>query len=396
MLIDGKGPLAEAAVGMVPADRTVHYLDLAHPETGFNPLTIGASPGATAAVFVQALIEANPPGAIQAASDSFLRQAIAAVCTVEHNADALARLPHARARRPTATTAPRRRAASRACPARTSRANYWHRDFPALIGDRGFAAQALNPPRNKLERLISTRETDILLRHPAPLDLAGIIERGEVLVVNAAKAHVGEDNARLIMQLLLQLLHRQIQAQQTLPEQRRRKVSLLFDEAHNVLTPSVATMLAEGRSAGLEAVFAWQYSAQIVNETVRSGVRSLLQSISIFRMRELEDARSLAGLAMDVYSDRISTDQDDQERLRFSADDITRLETHHAINLWVAHGTPRPGFVAQTLPWEELHSPTLAEQHLEAQRNRGGHCPAHLPDPFSDRTAAGRACRAAL
>ena len=78
-------------------------------------------------------------------------------------------------------------------------------------------------------------------------------------------------------------------------------------------------------------------------------------------MRELEDARSLAGLAMDVYSDRISIDQEDQERLRFSADDITRLETHHAINLWVAHGTPRPGFVAQTLPWEDLHdhaSPT--------------------------------------
>ena len=34
-------------------------------------------------MFLQALIEANPPGAIQAASDSFLRQAIAAVCAVE-------------------------------------------------------------------------------------------------------------------------------------------------------------------------------------------------------------------------------------------------------------------------------------------------------------------------
>ena len=95
-------------------------------------------------------------------------------------------------------------------------------------------------------------------------------------------------------------------------------MSLLIDEAHNVLTPSVAKMLAEGRSAGLEAVFAWQYSAQIRDEVIRSGVRSLLQSISIFRMREMEDARSLAGLAMEVYSDRISVDQEEQERLRFS------------------------------------------------------------------------------
>ena len=161
------------------------------------------------------------------------------------------------------------------------------------------------------------------------------------------------------------------------PHQRRR-VSLYVDEAHNVLTPAVATMLAEGRSAGLEACFAWQYSAQVRDELVRSGVRSLLQSISIFRMRELEDARSLAGLAMDVYSDHISIDQPEQERLRFSADDIIHLPIHTAINLWVAQGTPRAAFVARTLPMEELYDPGLAQHHLEAQRSRGGHHLTHL------------------
>jgi hypothetical protein len=205
-----------------------------------------------------------------------------------------------------------------------------------------------------------------------------------VLLVNAAKAQIGEDNARLIMQLLLAQLHRALQTRQrsATEEHAAGRVSLLFDEAHNVLTPSVATMLAEGRSAGLEAVFAWQYSAQIEDQIVRSGVRSLLQSISIFRMRELDDARSLAGLAMDVYTDRITTHQDDQARLRFSADDITRLETHHAINLWVAQSTPRQAFIAETLPWEPLHSPQLAEHHRQAQHDRGGHYPGHLPDPL--------------
>ena len=390
VLIDGKGPLAEAALGMPPQGRTVHYLDLAEPELGFNPLRIGASPGATAAVFVQALVEANPAGAIQAASDSFLRQAIAAVCAVEpeptlwhvyrmldfrgqahyrdhviHQLDNVEGTDFAR--------------------------NYWRREFPALIGDRGFATQALNPPRNKLERLISTSETDLLLRHPNQLNLTEVIDRGEVLVVNAAKAQIGEDNARLIMQLLLAQLHRALQSRQRSAAEAgeaRGQVSLLFDEAHNVLTPSVATMLAEGRSAGLEAVFAWQYSAQIEDQIVRSGVRSLLQSISIFRMRELDDARSLAGLAMDVYTDRITTQQDDQARLRFSADDITRLETHHAINLWVAQSTPRQAFIAKTLPWEPLHTPQLAEHHRQAQRDRGGHHPGHLPDPLTPTQSA--------
>jgi hypothetical protein len=381
VLIDPKSQLAELCLGLAPRERTVHYLDLGHPEIGFNPLSIDASAGARAAVFLQALKEANSPGAIQAASDSFLRQAVAAVCTVEneptlwhvyrlldfnepeYRESVVDRLEHV--------------------PGADFARNYWRREFRALTADRGFAAQALNPPRNKIERLISTQQIDTLLRHPNCLDIEGAIERGEILIVAGAKATVGEDNAVLVTQLLLQLIHRAIQAQNDLPGRRQRRVSLLIDEAHNILTPSVAKMLAEGRSAGLEAVFAWQYSGQIGDEVIRSGVRSLLQSISIFRMRELEDARSLAGLAMEVYSDRISVDQEEQERLRFSPDDIVRLPIHHAINLWVAQGVPRPGFLARTLPMEELSDESLVLHHTAAQRERGGHHPGHLPDPLA-------------
>ncbi|MDP9223228.1 MAG: type IV secretion system DNA-binding domain-containing protein, partial [Actinomycetota bacterium] len=384
ILIDPKGQLAELCLGLVPAGRTVHYMDLGHPEVGFNPLTIKASPGVRAAVFLQALIDANPPGAIQAASDSFLRQAVAAVCAVEPSPTlwhVYAMLAFGQTSSYRATVVPRLETIDGLEFAQ----NYWQNEFPALVSDRGYAAQALNPPRNKLERLISTREIDTLLRHPFSLHLEGVLERGEVLIVAGAKAAVGEDNTVLVTQLLLQLLHRAIQAQQDLPEERRHRISLLIDEAHNVLTPSVAKMLAEGRSAGLEAVFAWQYSAQIRDEVVRSGVRSLLQSISIFRMREMEDARSLAGLAMEVYSDRISVNQDEQERLRFSPDDIVKLPIHRAINLWVADGVPRAGFLGHTLPMEPLYDEQLAEQHLAAQRDRGGHHPEFLKDPIGRR-----------
>jgi hypothetical protein len=382
VLIDPKGPLAELCLGLVPTNRTVHYLDLGHPEIGFNPLTIDATPGARAAVFLQALIEANPPGAIQAASDSFLRQAVAAVCAIERNPT----LWHVY-RLLDFTPSPYRAAVVRRLehvPGADFARHYWRREFPALISDHRFAAQALNPPRNKLERLMSTREIDTLLRHPVALDIEGILERGEVLIVAGAKATVGEDNTVLVSQLLLQLLHRAIQARHDVPEVEPRRVSLLIDEAHNVLTPSVAKMLAEGRSAGLEAVFAWQYSAQIRDEVIRSGVRSLLQSISIFRMREMDDARSLAGLAMEVYSDHIGVDQEEQERLRFSPDDIVKLPIHRAINLWIADGVPRAGFLAHTLPMEELHDSAVADHHARIQRDRGAHHPGHLPDPLAD------------
>lgn len=377
ILLDPKGPLAELCLGLAPVDRTVHYLDLGRPEVGINPLAIAASPGARAAVFLQALIEANPPGAIQAASDSFLRQAVSAVCSVE----ATPTLWHVYRMLDLGQSQYRSSVVQRLAShddAEFAR-RYWQREFPSLINDRGYAAQALNPPRNKIERLISTREIDTVLRHPINLDLEGIIERGEVLIVAGAKSSVGEDNTILVNHLLLQLLHRAIQAQQHVPAADRRTVSLLIDEAHNVLTPSVSRMLAEGRSAGLEAVFAWQYSAQIRDEVIRSGVRSLLQSISIFRMREIEDARSLAGLAMEVYSDRISIDHEDQERLRFSPDDILRLPVHRAINLWIAGGEPRSGFLAATLPMESMYSDSRASTHREQQRERGGYFPHSLP-----------------
>ena len=50
ILVDPKNSVAELCLGLAPADRVVHYMDLGHPEVGINPLTIAASPGARAAV----------------------------------------------------------------------------------------------------------------------------------------------------------------------------------------------------------------------------------------------------------------------------------------------------------------------------------------------------------
>jgi hypothetical protein len=166
-----------------------------------------ATPGVRAAVLLQALIDANPTGSIQAASDSFLRQAVAAVCTVEPEPTLwhvykMLDFGKTSAYRPTVVKRLEDTDGAEFA------LNYWRNEFPALVADRGYAAQALN----KLERLISTREIDTLLRHPHRVDLEAILERGEILIVSGAKATVDEDNTILVTQLLLQLLHRAIQA----------------------------------------------------------------------------------------------------------------------------------------------------------------------------------------
>src|ERR671933_1545681 len=131
ILIDPKGPLAELCLGLVPAERTVHYLDLGRPEAGFNPLAINAAPGVRAAAFVQALIDANPPGAIQAASDSFLRQAVAAVCAIETDPT----LWHVYAMLDFGDSAYRKSVVQRlrAIPGAEFATRYWRREFPALL-----------------------------------------------------------------------------------------------------------------------------------------------------------------------------------------------------------------------------------------------------------------------
>ena len=155
-----------------PPAATVHYLDLGRPEVGINPLTIKASPGARAAVFLQALDRGQPPGRDPGRVGLVPAPGGRRRLRRRAAADALARLPHARLRQDAelprhvvARLEDRRR--------RRLRAVLLGREFPALVADRGYAAQALNPPRNKIERLISTREIDTLLRHPVGLDLDG-------------------------------------------------------------------------------------------------------------------------------------------------------------------------------------------------------------------------------
>jgi hypothetical protein len=229
VVADAREELARLVLGLIPAHRTVHYIDLGRPEMGFNPLTIDARAGTRASVFLGALVEANPPGAIQARSDDLLRQAVSVVCAVEE--------------RPTVWDVYRMLSPGDAsyrdrALCRLDRIAgmdfaryYWRRKFPELLRDGSRTLEVLDPPLNKLRRLLSTAQVDVVLRHPCSLDIEGAIARAEVIVINGAKAVAGEDKTRLLFQLLLRLVHRAIQAQQALPEERRRRVSLYVDEA---------------------------------------------------------------------------------------------------------------------------------------------------------------------
>jgi hypothetical protein len=389
IVADPKHDLAEYALSLIPAHRTVWYMDLAHPEVGINPLRIDAESSAIADVVLQAMKEAHEPGAILSQSDEFLRNAALAICAAE--------------RQPTLwhmyeLLSPRNRdyrlevvARLEQLPGMDAVARYWGTTFPdRWMDSRTHMAGQLSAPLNKINRLLTTPSVDLALRHPFSLDLGHVIRNREILVVNGALGEVGEENAVVVLQMLLQLVHQAMKQQQRQPEEERVRVCLKVDEAHLVLTPSFATMLALHRAAGpLEVTAAWQYSAQVADRSVRSGLKSLLRSRSVFAMSEMSDAREQAEVAMEVYSDSIRPEREDRERMRFGPDDIVRLPPFTALNSWVAGGTRQSAFVAQTIPMRAATTNGLREHHLDRQRRSGAFCPEHLPAPIASHSSSG-------
>ncbi len=381
IVADPNQALALLALSLIPADRTVWYMDLARPEVGINPLQIDAGPDAVADVVLQAMKEAHEPGAILSQSDEFLRNAALAVCAVEPEPTLWHMYELLSPRR----TPYRERVVDRldGMEGMAAVARYWGQTFPdRWMDSRTHMAGQLAAPLNKINRLLTSPSVDIALRHPFALDIAEVIRNREVLIVNGALGEVGEQNAVVVLQFLLQLVHQAMKQQQRLPPEERVRVCLKIDEAHLVLTPSFATMLALHRAAGpLEVTAAWQYSEQVADRTIRSGLKSLLRSRSMFAMGEVADAREQAEVAMEVYSDLIRGEQDDRERARFGPDDIVRLPIFEAINSWVADGARQTAFYARTLPLREANV-ELREHHLARQREAGAFWPAVLADPL--------------
>jgi hypothetical protein len=378
LIVDPKEDLAPLSLSLIPAGRTVYYLDLGAPRWGLNILSAGhLPPEIRADILIAVIRELAGESSVGSRSDLLLRAAIQAVGTVESTAT----LQHVAALLDPHDDGYRRwvvRELHHHHEVEFIR-DYWQRTFPhAVRANPRFIAEAVAAPQNKLFRFLTSPSLNLLMTHPRQLDLESVIQRREVLIVNASKGAVGEDNAKLFCAMFVLLCQKVLHQQQRKPDAQRTRATLAIDEAHNIFTPSFATMLSEGRSGGLEVAAAFQYTAQIADERVRSGVKSLLQNLSIFRLREFEDARAAAALAMEVFSDSLSGDIEDQRRVRVDPMDIVRQPNHRALALWLSDGVPQPAFTADTRPMEELsESPEAldARAHHEAEQLRRGDHP---------------------
>src|SRR4051812_37456241 len=387
IVLDPKRDLADKALSVTPRRRTVWILDLAAPEIGINPLLIPGRPDAVADAVVEGFRDTNEDGAIMASSDRYLRQAAIGALVLAREEKRMPTmgdlyrllLPH--------EDTMRRRVAE-LCDTHGELAFtsvFFGESLPTDLRDaRSQTTVKLDAPRNKIEALLGVPSVNRMLHHPCQRSLHAIIAAREVLVVRGASGSIGEGNAIKVLTWLLRCLDAALSDQQQKPAAERVRVALKVDEAHLLLTPTFARMLAVHRSAGLEAMCAWQQLSQIKDLAVRQATTNLLQNRFVFRINNPDDARAEIGVMMNAYADVLHGTREAREVTRFQPDMLVNLNVHYALCSWIAGGRRTDAFVGRTIPPREVRE--LIAYHEGAQRERGAHEVERLPNLVAPRT----------
>ncbi|HEY2283573.1 MAG TPA: replication-relaxation family protein [Solirubrobacteraceae bacterium] len=393
IVLDPKGDAAEAAVSLVPAERTCTLLDFSHPTCGFNPLAVDAPADVIADYVVAALKNLFDAADIRASSDRYLRNAIIAVLAYDRSStlwDA-ARLLSVGEEGYSYRNAVGARL--RTMPEFKEISAFFTEELVAQLADsRSTTTAKLDAPVNKLARLLNSPSIKrVLLNGSLTIDFDRIIAQEGVLVVKGALGGMGAGNTSVLMQLLVGMLDAALARQQDLvPETERVAVTLKVDEAPLVLNRGFAETMALKRSAGLETVACWQTDSQWVDRDIRDQLDALFAHRVYFATSSAEDARSAVDLTMAEFSDTI---RPGLERIPTLGHPDARLylPKHHAIASWLTpHGRQAP-FLAQTIPLRVDHE--RLRLHATLQAERGGRYLRDLRQPHWEDERRGRAPR---
>jgi hypothetical protein len=385
IVLDPKGDAAEAAVSLVPPERTCTLLDLSHPTCGFNPLAVDAPADVIADYVVAALKNLFSDADIRASSDRYLRNAIIAVLAYDREStlwDAARLLSVGEEGYAYRSSVGAR---VRTLPEFKEISQFFTAELTAQLADaRSTTTAKLDAPVNKLARLLNSPSIKrVLLNDSLRLDFDRVIAGEEMLVVKGALGAMGAGNTSVLMQLLVGMLDAALARQQDLvPAPQRVAVALKIDEAPLVLNRGFAETMALKRSAGLETVACWQTDAQWVDREVRDQLDALFAHRVYFATASARDARSAVALTMAEFSDTV---RPGIERLSALGHPDVRLHLpkHHAIASWATEAGRQSPFIGQTIPLR-VDRERLA-LHAARQLERGARHRSDLRQPHWDR-----------
>ena len=388
----GFDPKTEAAklwLSHAPADRKVYFLDLARPEFGLSPLMMRASIEVIGDTVVEGLRDINEEGAIMAASDRYLRSATyGALLLAEAEGRAPSWYDLYQQLWPEDSGQALRQRVCELCADNPDLAGlraFYGTILPALLKDsRSQVSVRMDAPGNKIARLLGQPTINRMLHHPVQLSLDQVIDEHAVLIVQCSMGEVGEEQALIVLLMLIRELHTALQRQQLKPAEQRSSIYWHFDEAHVVEWPRLLeVILSTGRSAGLHPALAWQHAGQIEQQRIAKAILADLQTAFNYRCGDPEEAEEIAAQAMTAYLTRYSGEQSDRDSARFTPDFPLRITRHHALMQPIVNGEKDKPAVVHFDPMP-LDAARI-EHHLAAQRARGCFYPEDLPDPMPNK-----------
>jgi type IV secretory pathway TraG/TraD family ATPase VirD4 len=174
-----------------------------------------------------------------------------------------------------------------------------------------------------LNRILTTPEKDLHIRR--------IMDQGQVLLVNLAKGHIGEDSSSLLGGLLVTTIGLAAFSRADTPSTKRRDFFVYIDEFQSFTTLALANMLSELRKYRIGFTLAHQYLHQLEPE-VRHAVLGNVGSIMTFRV----GAEDTPYLVREFHE-------------RFAEIDFLQLPNYHVYLKLMIDGTPSTPFSAVTL-----------------------------------------------
>jgi type IV secretory pathway TraG/TraD family ATPase VirD4 len=211
----------------------------------------------------------------------------------------------------------------------------------------GYRADSTAPIQNKVGAFLADPILDRILTAPKEdLRIRGIIDQGQILLVNLGKGELGEDTSSLLGGLLVTTIGLAAFSRGDTPPARRRDFFVYIDEFQSFTTLALANMLSELRKYRVGFTVAHQFLHQLEPD-VRHAVLGNVGSIISFRVG-IEDAPYLAR----------------ELQPKFDELDLLQLPNFKIYLKLMIDGTPSKPFSATTLkpstpPYTPPYTPPL-------------------------------------
>jgi type IV secretory pathway TraG/TraD family ATPase VirD4 len=212
----------------------------------------------------------------------------------------------------------------------------------------GYRADGTAPIQNKVGAFLADPLLNRILTAPEKdLHIRRIMDQGQVLLVNLAKGHIGEDSSSLLGGLLVTTIGLAAFSRADTPPAERRDFFVYIDEFQSFTTLALANMLSELRKYRVGFTVAHQYLHQLEPD-VRHAVLGNAGTIISFRV----GAEDSPFLAREFHQ-------------KFEEIDLLQLPNYHIYLKLMIDGMPSKPFSAVTLepatpPYPPPYTPPLA------------------------------------